>query len=546
MKLYRTLILPGLATALFLTACGGGGGGGGGGGVTVAGTGGGGGIGGTGSRPATSSGTIDAFGSIFVNGVEFETDEAEITIDGISAGENALGLGMIVVVTGTVNEDGSSGTALTVEFDNQVRGPVEDVQPGPDGDTLLIRVLSRDIIVESTSTVFENVRFETIRVGDLLEVSGFADSNGRLRATRIERETEFITDVSEIEVEGKVQNLVGFEFYLEELKVDASSADLSALPGSSLEEGLPVEVVGTLDSAGTVNANTVSPVQGLDETLEEDSEASVQGTVTDYVSENNFRLDGVRINAGNAILEPQNLILQDGQILQAEGDWDGEVLRARTIVARRGRIEVEATVAEVDSAERRIVLQLFAGTVAIDVDSQTLLEDDTNQARSLSLEKINPGDFLEVEAIQVGNSLLATRIDREKPDEETIQGPVDRFTEGVDITVLGLTYSTEGAEFEGEGEEEITSMEFYAALEVNDLVKIVDEEPADGIADEVEFESEKELDGDDDFDESEDMEESEDDEGESGDEGESEDEEASEDEPEEEDEPEDEEEEDKT
>ena len=73
---YRTLLLP---LVIALSSCGGGGGGGGGGGLAAVSTGGG--IGGTG---VTSSGTVDGFGSIFVNGVEYETDEAQILIDGES------------------------------------------------------------------------------------------------------------------------------------------------------------------------------------------------------------------------------------------------------------------------------------------------------------------------------------------------------------------------------------------------------------------------------------------------------------------------------
>ena len=77
-----------------LAACGGGGGGGGGGGDSLASAptgagdsgGSGGGIGGTG---LSSSGTIDGFGSIFVNGIEFETESAEIVVDGEISGEDA-------------------------------------------------------------------------------------------------------------------------------------------------------------------------------------------------------------------------------------------------------------------------------------------------------------------------------------------------------------------------------------------------------------------------------------------------------------------------
>ena len=79
-------------------------------------------------------GTINGFGSIFVNGVEFETDEADILVDGQRVGEDALGLGMVVLVDGTVNEDGVTGTANSVVFDDEVEGPIEAIQPGQDGE----------------------------------------------------------------------------------------------------------------------------------------------------------------------------------------------------------------------------------------------------------------------------------------------------------------------------------------------------------------------------------------------------------------------------
>ena len=52
-----------------------------------------------GSR-SVSSGTIDGFGSIFVNGIEYETDDAEIVVNGQAADESALRLGMVVDVSG--------------------------------------------------------------------------------------------------------------------------------------------------------------------------------------------------------------------------------------------------------------------------------------------------------------------------------------------------------------------------------------------------------------------------------------------------------------
>ena len=231
-----------LVLAALLSGCGAAGGGGLA--SVTSGGGSGGGIGGTG---LTSSGAISGFGSVFVNGVEFETDGTEILVNGKSVGEEALGLGMLVVVTGSVNEDGKRGSASRIVFDDDVQGPVEAILPAADGDSVLVTVLDSEVIVERTATVFEGVTFATLAVGDLIEVSGFPDTQGRLRATRVEKKDIFQAGVSEIGIKGVVSNLVGSEFLLGGYTVNFSGADLSEVPGGTLLDGMQVEVEGTLD-----------------------------------------------------------------------------------------------------------------------------------------------------------------------------------------------------------------------------------------------------------------------------------------------------------
>jgi len=165
------------------------------------------------------------------------------------------------------------------------------------------------------------------------------------------------------------------------------------------------------------------------------------------------------------------------------------VLIAREIEARRGTIKVEARVGSIDTASTSIVLQLSGGTIPVTVSARTLLEDDTDQADPFTLRNIAVGDFLEVEALAVGDRLFATSIERDEADDDILQGPVESFTNGVDITIQGVTFSTRNAEFEDQSDRTISSEAFYSQLDIGDLVKIKDEEVADGNADEVEFES---------------------------------------------------------
>src|SRR3569832_2749065 len=77
----------------------------------------GGGIGVTG----VSQGPITGSGSIFVNGVEFDTSGATILRDGATVTQNDLRIGMVVTVDGSIN--GSSGTAATVTNAKELEGP---------------------------------------------------------------------------------------------------------------------------------------------------------------------------------------------------------------------------------------------------------------------------------------------------------------------------------------------------------------------------------------------------------------------------------------
>ena len=162
----------------------------------------GGGIGGTG----ISVGKITAFGSVFVNGVKFETTGATITIDGQTAmnGQDDLEIGMIVAVEGTFNVDGVRGTAKSINFKDNLEGPVTSV--GTPAQTLT--VLGQTVIVDATTDIYDangtKITFADILTGDIVEVSGFTEAAGAIHATYIKLKAD---EESEIEIKGTISNL---------------------------------------------------------------------------------------------------------------------------------------------------------------------------------------------------------------------------------------------------------------------------------------------------------------------------------------------------
>ena len=449
-----------------------------------------------------SRGTIDGFGSIFVNGVEFETDAADITVDGVSSRDDSLRLGMVVTVDGVVNDDGVTGDASRVVFDNELQGPISAIVPGPDGDTLELTILGVTVIVERAGTVFDDVSFNALAVNDLVEVSGFVDDGQRLRATRLEKISRFVAGTSEVELKGVVSNLAGTEFKLGNFIVEISGADLSELPGGVLADGMSVEVKGTLRGE-RITATRIHPEDDVASGFDDDDEVSIHGAVTGFVDQSQFQVNGISVDASSSVFKPFGLVLADGLVVEVEGNWDGSVLVARKVESRRGRIEIEASVDSVDTGGSTVTLQLAdiydgLAMVTVKVGASTLMDDNTQQSESLTLEDISGGDFLEVEAVKEGASLVATRINRDDEDDDIVQAPVESFVAGSSITLLGVTYSTTGTQFRSRDNEAISSTTFYSQLTVGDLVKVKDRETADGIADEVEFEHHSALDGDDD------------------------------------------------
>ncbi|MHB1400629.1 MAG: DUF5666 domain-containing protein [Trichloromonadaceae bacterium] len=189
-----------LASGLF-AACGGGGGGGGGTPTTTAGV---------------SSGEIEGFGSIIVNGVRFNTDNATFVIEGDdNPSQSDLREGMIVQIDGSFDDNGTTGTATLVSYGDNLEGPVASVTETTPGLVKVLSILGHNVIVENGVTIFDDtplVTYGNLAVDQVLEISGHMGANGDIQATFIEKKSEtsaaFLVDpLQDFEVLGTISNL---------------------------------------------------------------------------------------------------------------------------------------------------------------------------------------------------------------------------------------------------------------------------------------------------------------------------------------------------
>jgi hypothetical protein len=215
---------------------------------------------GSGGTGRSSFGSITAFGSIFVNGIEYSTSTANIIINGVSnRPESELKLGMAVRVEGSINTDGLTGTATIVEYVGDIEGVI-DAAPVITGTRGTFRIYGLVVNTDS-KTIYDNVTsLAALAGGDVVEVSGFINANdGSFTATRIEKKPAF----RKVELRGYVSNVTATTFVLgPSLVVNYSAAELKDIPPGGLVNGLYVEVKATAQPTNNILPATRVSVEG--------------------------------------------------------------------------------------------------------------------------------------------------------------------------------------------------------------------------------------------------------------------------------------------
>lgn len=460
-----------------------------------------GGLAGIGGSGFISSGSITGFGSVFVNGVEFNTDDAVFDLEGVIGTraelEVKLSEGMRVKISGSINADGVTGTASKVVFDDQLEGPINSNIEIVDMQNKNFTVLGIKVRINKATTVFADpllVNFDNIATGNNIQISGFFDANGILKATAIVKKDDFVAGVTEVEVKGTISALTADTFTLSTgsvtRQISAGSAHFSELKnGQFVEvEGTTETPGGTLISASEVDIEDDHPAEGVD--------VEIEGSITDFdATANTFNIDGIAIDASSAEKTPTTLILENGVRVEVEGEITNGVLLAEEIQLREGNVEMEAVASEVtaDSFE----MTYHYGTVTITVNNNTYMEDNNDFPFSLAqlASKVN-NQFLQVSGIDNGtNGVIATHISVEdfpNPVDSKIQGAGDSDHNVGTVTVLGIRFNADGnTEFEGNGgddEDDLTHAGFDLLVTPSTIIEIEDD-GNDGVADEVEIES---------------------------------------------------------
>lgn len=448
MKLSRLVTWIAASATLAIAACGGGGSSGGIGGTG----GGGGGIGGTG----VAYGTITAFGSVWVNGVEYQTTNTTFKTDDNPTGggrQDDLRVGMVVRVDGSI----SGRRADTITEDESVKGLVEQVI-----DANRMVVMGQTIQIDGT-TRFEN---GVVPVqGDRVEVHGQIAGDGVISGGYIERKTTAPTPPYAVKGIVKNQNTASQTFQVGTLTVQYASATVGDMPAGSWN-GLQVNIKGSscggvAPVCGNLVATKVEPAGAR---VASAPQAEIEGVVV-AVTANGFTIGNQQVVTTTSTRYEGGVAadLIVGTKVEAEGSISNGVLTA-TKVSFRDAVKIEGDVASITG--NTLTISGLPG-VTVDVTSNTEFKDVT-------LGTLAVGNHLRIRGkLGAGNSTIATRLElRSARSDIELQAPVQSLTPETSLRLLGVDISTANvSQYRDVTDAAITRSAFFTAARVGGLIK---------------------------------------------------------------------------
>jgi hypothetical protein len=422
----RAVLLAGLAASI-LAACGGGGDGGGGG------------VGGTGLTASTVSTGVMEKGSTIVNGVRFEDNAANISIDDTPKTAAQLQNGMVVKLVGTVNADGITGTAQRIKALVEVRGFPTTVSPSASPQSL---VVNGQTVFADDQTVYSNLtNFNAITPNTLIEVHGLQDTGGNIRATRIEANLAQMADSSLDAIRGVVAGGIDpnpRRFSIGGQTISAFGAAITP-PGASWQNGSVVEVYCSPRPCirnGEFQASVLKVEDVQDAAFQPASgqRMEAEGLVSGFGGHpGNFSVGTTLVTTTSSTRFEGGIAtdLANNVKVEAEGSWNGSRLVASKIEFKRSVIRLQGTVTT--TGTNQFTMDVAGRSVTIVTDSFTNgavppVSQDCVQVRGqrrvpATLPVVTAGE------IRAGNC--------SNSDRPIMQAPVEAEN-GVTLTLLGF------------------------------------------------------------------------------------------------------------
>jgi hypothetical protein len=412
-----------------------------------------------------SSGTITGFGSVFVNGVKFNTDNASIFRGDDQLNDvRELEIGMIVRVEGSIDDR----VATSVRFEEDVKGPADGQATGD-----RFSVMGQSVVTDA-GTVFNNTSLAGIAAGDILEISGLRNANDDIVARFVERKTN-PADVNRYSVIGNVRDLdtTSLTFRIDDLTISYGPANVNDLPSGNPAEGQIVEVKDDskayVPGSLSLSATKIEPQNRLGNAGAIGAKAEIESIVTRVNSGSEFEIGGILVRTTPSTLflfgTPDNIVA--GARLEVEG------VISSSDVLEASKVKFEDNDARIQANIDFGGVNPEAGTVTIldipvTVTGETDMEDKRDGISPFSAGDMQAGDYLEIRGfIGANGAFVATELRRDDDDSKVeIRAPASQKDPlAGTVTVMGLTVNTSGStQFRGFDDQPISASQFFDAV----------------------------------------------------------------------------------
>ena len=427
------------------------------------------------TRTGVAVGPITGFGSVIVNGVTYDTSSTIFTKDGLPATQDDFSVGQVVLVKGTIDDDGTNAMANTVEFDDVVEGPVSSVNE----QLNQLVVLGQTVLLTATTSIDDSCpgTLDDLLVVPAVEVSGLADANGLIEATRIECRDGTWNGVMEVNGLVSGHNAGATTFMINGLEVDYSGAAVDNFPTAGvINDGDPVEAKGTVLNGNTLDATRVE-YKGNRFANDDGDHAEIEGFITRFVSASDFDVSGLPVTTTGSTTFEGGMAADLGLNLKVE--VDGEFNAGGVLVATKVDIKSATAVRVTGTLDSVSGNTMTILGITVNTDPLKTRFEDKSEARvdPLQVGDLNTGDYVEIrgQEMPVGQ-ITAVLLERDDFDTRTeLRGFVEAGGKNEpNLTVLGATIVTNGAtvyrDSRGATDVGMGAAEFWAAVQEGSLV----------------------------------------------------------------------------
>ena len=395
-------------------------------------------------KPVELEGAIDGFGSVIVNGIHYETDNATIYVDGEVSDEGALSVGYVVNIEGTVDEEGN-GIAIKIDYHSAVTGNVQSIDI--EAQSLIV---NGQTINFNNDTLFDDavnqITLDEIKIGSAIKISGHITTSGGVIATVIELEDAMTQ--SRLSGHAYDINFNDSTFFIGQQLVDFSNATLIFPEGiNQLMEGDRVRLSGILEQNSLVAEGDITV---LSQTITSDIPKNIEVTGILNAVDGKYFLNGYDLTFDNASFingEQSDLLNESLVTIKGIISTDSE-----------GAIKVDNIIFNIESNIRQLGLidsiEVQASTITMNeqvfniTKDTDFIERNFNNDRYFDFSDLSVGDTIVLNAYEKSDELFVKSIERTEQNITTpgsFQTGLKSFTDEYLVTTdnIQITLSDE-------------------------------------------------------------------------------------------------------